>query len=118
MLWYSFKMCVIMRKMLFLGSLLLFMGFGLGAQSDNCIVFGQVFEDHSGGQPIEGVHIICVENSYFSAETDANGEYLISILRNSSLRAEKSGYHISSGSSQTGPYSEDISEWNFSMSRN
>ena len=81
--------------MLFLGSILLFMGFGLGAQSDNCIVFGEVFEDHSGGQPIEGVHIICVENSYFSAETDANGEYLISILRNSSLRAEKSGYHIS-----------------------
>lgn len=106
-----------MKKMLFLSAILLFMGFGLGAQIDDCIVFGQV-TDAGSGQGLVGVSITCVENSKIFELTDDSGEFYIVIPRNSSLRAEYQGYHVSDGQSQTGPYSDDASEWSFSMSSN
>lgn len=107
-----------MKKLLFLCAIVWGIGLGTGAQSDYCIVIGTVSLQGTSGQGIEGVRITCVEHPGTFKLTDENGDFQISIPKNSSLTATYQGYHVSDGPSTTGPYTEIGNEWNFQMAPN
>lgn len=106
------------KKMIFIGMVMILglgLGLGLSAATSDITVIGSVVSS-SDGSPIENVQIRCVEHPTITKLTDENGEYEISIPRNSSLEASKTGYTVDSGSSTSQKFSSD-SRWDLTMSQ-
>lgn len=108
-----------MKKLLFLGALLLYFGLGSGFVTDTDVAYYFVTGRIStpDGLPAEGVLVYCIENPLQWDRSNEDGYYCVTVRHGQSVRVEESAYTIPEGPSATGPIRGNT-KWDIVMQPN
>lgn len=105
-----------MKKLLFLGALLLCFGLGSGFVTDTDVAYYLVSGRIStpDGLPVKGVLVYCIENPLQWDRSNEDGYYCVTVRHGQSVRVEESDYTLWEGPSASGPIRRNT-KWDIVM---